>query len=239
MKRSTAIRTGAMATLPLLVWAGLTMAAPVAPSITWYLDETPGIETFATVRPSIRLQVEIEHRQPLYVYVATHNPSQGAAALFPTPWLATVKENPLPGGSHRLPGTFGGIQLAWATPDVLAPVDLLVLASEEPLAEVEQWFGRIRQASNSVFPDRRMVFSLPKDVSGADLPPRSTWPAPILAKAAQCVVPGKHGRLLPLPGRAKVWAGCVKIQVEGATPPDQVVPKGLEELRQAYTPKPK
>ena len=61
------------------------------------------------------LQVTVPFKA--WVYVVYYSQNQGCRAMFPSDYLASDLHNPLPKGSHRLPGTWKQKDLAWFVPN--------------------------------------------------------------------------------------------------------------------------
>lgn len=78
-----------------------------------------------------------------YLYVLDEDDAGEMHVLFPAPGYEPG--NPLPGGSaQRLPGHFGGMEQFWAvTSHGGGAENLLVVAAQEPLAELAEFMARI------------------------------------------------------------------------------------------------
>ena len=112
----------------------------------------------ANVLPGDRLFLEIEGTREMYVYVLNSDNAGNVFVLFPIVGLDT--DNPLPPeATHRLPGTIEGTKKYWEVDSAGGQETFLVIASPEPLDEVEQRLeslphagepGPIRLNSNAI-----------------------------------------------------------------------------------------
>jgi hypothetical protein len=109
------------------------------------------------------LRLAVEFREPLYVYVVSHDREDGTLSWWPSPMLQTDAAQPLPSGTHRLPGMRNGAEQSWPARPTLAVTDWIVVAARAPLPELDALLPRLRQASNTTFTDGSVVLSNPKD----------------------------------------------------------------------------
>ncbi|MHC4078667.1 MAG: hypothetical protein ACYST0_09550, partial [Planctomycetota bacterium] len=108
----------------------------------------------------------------------------GCRALFPSDYLATDVQNPLPVGSHRLPGRLDSKDLEWHVPNNKnEAVSYILVVSRKPLPDLHQRMQTLFQIGNTAFPDRSFGSYLPKG-GKAVLPERHMIPHPLLKQAA-------------------------------------------------------
>ncbi len=82
------------------------------------------------------LFLELRAEDPVHVYVINEDERGEMVVLFP---LGLDLANPLPGGIlHRLPGRRGGVQQNWAVTAGDRSETILVIASRNPLADLER-----------------------------------------------------------------------------------------------------
>jgi hypothetical protein len=112
------------------------------------------------VGPGAGLYLRIEGPEAMHVYVLDEDDSGHAYVLFPVAGLDVG--NPLAAGTpHRLPGSLGGRRIDWQVTSAGGHETVVVLASREPLADLEREISsfphaRIGQpvAYGSIDPDR-------------------------------------------------------------------------------------
>ncbi|MDZ3822457.1 MAG: protein kinase [Pseudoxanthomonas sp.] len=80
-----------------------------------------------------------------HVYVVNEDSAGALAVLFPLPGLDLG--NPLPAGSHELPGTAGGRPLAWEIASDAEHEAFLVIASRSPLPALAQALAELAPAT--------------------------------------------------------------------------------------------
>lgn len=96
------------------------------------------------VTPGDRLFLELETTQPVYAYVLNEDEMGTAFVLFPA---GLDLENPLASGiRHRLPGRENGSQMTWEVTSIGGKEHFLVIASREPIRELEQDIARLPRA---------------------------------------------------------------------------------------------
>lgn len=184
------------------------------PACTWRVGTGDGIRhavAFDEVPPESPIRLSCWCDEPRWFYVFSHSVEDGTLLLWPSPQLASDLPQPLPGGAHVLPGSYQDRELAWTTRSgILAVTTFVVIASREPVAELEALAPRVRQWSNRVFTDRSMHVTKPSESDEVLGPARSTtFPAAVLQRAVER---GRgngqpNGPLAPdevLPG---VWSG--------------------------------
>jgi serine/threonine-protein kinase len=88
------------------------------------------------VEPGDDLYMSVESAESMFVYVLNEDDRGSIFILFPVPGL--TPENPLPpGAAHRLPGRLGGEPVNWEVTSAGGEERIMVLASREPLANLE------------------------------------------------------------------------------------------------------
>ncbi len=158
-------------------------AAGNAPVCIWHVGTDENPEAWAPVRPGTPVSLHVDLPFAAHVYVASHNPTDGTIALFPSPWLRTEASNPLAPGSHQLPGTVENRELRWPAPLVPGPTSYMVVLSPDPIGELDELFEKIRQIGNMAFTDGSFNVSAPREGGMAVVPPRDSIPGPILQAA--------------------------------------------------------
>lgn len=167
--RATVFLTVAsLASITILLWG---IAQPVfeqRPVVTWRMgsDLTEPAQ-LAEVTTGTPVALELELPFPAFVYVASWSLAMGTIALFPSEHLDNGRENPLPIGTHHLPGLHEGKPMTWPTPNVAGPLHYLVVASRERRPELEEALGRVRQMGHlgrpgHGFEDRGMYVFVPE-----------------------------------------------------------------------------
>lgn len=112
------------------------------------------------VAPGDLLYLEFRAREPLHVYVLNEDRTGIVAVLFPL--REAGRANPLsPRATHRLPGERAGRGLSWQVTSAGGQETFLVIASRQPLQEVEREVASLPQAREG------------EPVSYAELPERS------------------------------------------------------------------
>lgn len=202
--------TSRVVVLPVLVAVAavaiwLSRAGPSGvPACTWRVGAGTEIRqavAFDEVPPESPIRLSCWCDEPRYFYVFSHSVEDGTVLLWPSPQLSSDLPQPLPAGNHVLPGTHAGKDLAWSTrTGILAVTTFVVVASREPVAELDALAPRVRQWTNRVFTDGSMQVTLPQ--AHADLlgPARSAeFPADLLRRAVAAARGGQpNGPLLPI-----------------------------------------
>lgn len=207
----------------LLLAAGLAVyfvwprqAGQDSPWYRWVIGDGGDKRNYQEVAADTEVRLELALRSPAYVYVASHNGTDGTIALFPSPWLDTDLGNPLPPGTHVLPGRFEGTGLAWPVRATLGATDYLAVVSDEPVAELEDLFESARQISNTTFPDHRMVVTAPRGRSMDDVPRRASIPGKLLPAAGAIAVESLAGALRPWGEDESILLTSMKVIVKEA-----------------------
>jgi hypothetical protein len=108
--------------------------------------EEPGtpLADGATIGPGDRLAMQVELKQPTYLYLINEDEQGESFVLFPLP--AVEPQNPLPAGSHQLPGAIAGQPQNWVVTSTGGSEHFLVVASSRPLDVVESFIEGTRKA---------------------------------------------------------------------------------------------
>lgn len=100
------------------------------------------------VRLGDRLSLEVTTDKQATLYVFNEDKAGDLYLLFPLPGVDL--KNPLPAGTHGLPGRRGGARLFWTvTSHGGGEERILIIASRAPVADVEKFIKRARVASES------------------------------------------------------------------------------------------
>ncbi|MEO6462627.1 MAG: serine/threonine-protein kinase, partial [Candidatus Eisenbacteria bacterium] len=131
--------------------ASVATVAPPAPTALYAVDAsflrfaTNGPTRLASgdrVRPGDRLGLEFRATRPAWVYVLDEDERGERYLLFPQPLFDTP--NPLVADStYRLPGPIGGRENAWTVTSRGGREYLMIVASPEPVPELEAELGRL------------------------------------------------------------------------------------------------
>lgn len=152
-RRSTAtvfLAVASSVSLTVLLFGTALPALLPAPEVAWRVgDDLRTVEQFAEIATGTPLRLEVELPFPAHVYVASWSRLQGTIALFPSQRLDTELANPLPAGRHALPGPVRGNRdgraPTWPVHDVVGPITYFVVASREPLPDLEAALAAVRQ----------------------------------------------------------------------------------------------
>ena len=206
-------------------WQSTPAGQGPTPAATWRVGP---VADFAQARNYHELPAESPLRlsfscgEPRYVYVFSNSAEDGTLLLFPSPDLDSDLANPLPPGRSVLPGARDGATLAWTTrAEIRATTCYCVVASVEPVQALEALLPRLRRWSNKVLPDGSMQVTNPSgevEVAGA---PRSPWPAPVLARAAERAMAATevNGPLLADERQPGVWSAAFRVRETRAAAP--------------------
>ncbi len=122
--------------------------APYAVEAALVRHDRDGVRRLANgdrVRPGDRLSLQFHATRPAYVYVLNEDERGESFLLFPQPVFDQA--NPLPATSTlTLPGTIGGAENAWTVTSRGGREHFLVVASPEPVAELEAQLARLPAA---------------------------------------------------------------------------------------------
>lgn len=177
------------------------------------------IDPLATLPAELPLQVELTLTQPMHVYVASHDMVRGTIAMLPSSTLRSeLPNNPLPAGTHRLPGRHDGLGLQWHVGDGVGATTFFLIASERPVPELRDALLRCRQMGNAAFP-KRTVLGTYAPATGMDGVPPRHQPAGALLQAARAVPDPLHdGPLVPLPGHDGVFVKVLRVSTTAPEP---------------------
>ena len=109
-------------------------------------EEDQVLQDGGEVRPGDRLYLTLYSEEPVHLYVVNRDAEGEAAVLFP---IADAQwKNPLTGGtSHRLPGDTDWAYDSWEVSSAGGRESFIVVASLEPLPEMEAALARMESAS--------------------------------------------------------------------------------------------
>ena len=99
------------------------------------------------VSPGDRLELQIQIGQPTHLYLFNEDENGESFVLFPLPGVQP--QNPLPAGSHRLPGTIDGESQSWVVTSTGGSEHFLVVASANALPSVQVFLENTRKAGDS------------------------------------------------------------------------------------------
>jgi hypothetical protein len=123
-------------------------SAPLTPEVSFYhvIDGVPQpLPPGARLSPGDAVFAEIEGSVEMSVYVLNEDARGRVFVLFPVPGLDPT--NPLPPRIvHRLPGRLGGEAASWQVTSVGGRETILIIASREPLRELEKEISGFPQA---------------------------------------------------------------------------------------------
>lgn len=113
-------------------------------------DSDERLRPMSRVRKGDNVFMEVKPTESVYLYVINEDEIGNTEVLFPRSDLAT--RNPLRGGElHRVPGlTTGGDDLAWTVTSVGEVEHFLIVASREPMPEIEADLARVDAPNLSV-----------------------------------------------------------------------------------------
>lgn len=213
--------------LPLLAVAAAyyvwqrTPAAPTASNApaacTWRSGSGTEVHqgvNFDKLAANTPLQLSVHCQQPLHFQVWSLSAEDGTLLMFPSPKLQTGTRNPLPIGQTVLPGSLDGKEMQWNTREgIVAATTFVAIASTEPLPELDELAPKVRQWSNTIFPDHSMQVT--KTAEGQDVlgKPRADWPATLLQQAAAQLreQTEPNGPMQPMANRPGVWISSWKV----------------------------
>lgn len=172
-----------------IIWISTKATARGVPACTWRIGKDTDVRQgrmFDEVAPESPLSLSCWCDEARYFYVFSHSNEDGTLLLWPSPLLQSDQVQPLDAGSHVLPGRLGGNDQFWTSrTGIRAVTTYVAVAARERVDELEALMPKVRQWSNSVFPDHPLLVTQPKvgmDVAG---PAGSTnFPAGVLARAA-------------------------------------------------------
>jgi hypothetical protein len=194
-----------------LMWSHGVISKAVSPTVAWTVGDGKAARQYDELAPETPVHLTVEWKQPMYWYVASWSTTDGTLALFPSPWLMTDATNPLH-GRVELPGHREGKTLTWPVRGGVPGVTVyMVVAAAKPVAELDALFLRMRQASNTTFPDKQMVITGPKDKPLAEVPPAAKIPHPLLQAAADIDAVDPDGPMQAAAGHPGVFLASWKL----------------------------
>lgn len=117
---------------------------PLVLEATLLRETAAGVEerlhTGSQVAPGDGLFMEVIAREAVHLYVVNEDQAGSAYVLFPA---GLDLGNPLPAGRHRLPGRQGGTLQNWEVTSAGGRETFLVVASREPLEELEKTIAQV------------------------------------------------------------------------------------------------
>ena len=185
------------------------------PACTWRIGTCTDIRqgsNYDELAPDTPFRLSFRARASTHVYVFSHNAEDGTVLLWPSPELHSDRQQPLPAGQSVLPGSIGDKELAWTTRSgIRATTTYAVVASLQPVAELEALLPTLRHWTNTVFPDHTMLVTNPP--SGAQRADRTSFPNALLELAARHTVTERlpNGPLTADPDRPGLWYGSWRI----------------------------
>lgn len=173
-----------------VVWWQFTPPGPSSvPAATWRIgaaDDFAQARNYDELAPETPIRLSLSCTEPRHVYVFSHSREDGTLLLFPSPDVEGDAGSPLAPGRTVLPGSLEGKPLAWSNrAEIRATTTFAVVASKEPVAELEALLPKLRRWSNKVLPNRSMQVTKPANVEQIEGAPGSDWPAPVLQRAAE------------------------------------------------------
>jgi len=176
------------------------------PHATWrFGPESETVGPFDEVPMFDPMTLEVSLPFEASVYSVYFSLAHGCRALFPSDYLATDLQNPLPAGTHRLPGNTDGKELRWAVPNCKGEaVSYILVVSRTPLPDLHKRMKTFFQIGNTAFADRSFGSYLPKGGKTV-LPQRNKLSHPILKHAAYDRDAAVDGPMLEMKGRPGVF----------------------------------
>lgn len=191
---------------------------PGLPAAAWRVGlgtETRQGRNYDELAPETPIRLYFHCDEPRYVYVFSHSAEDGTLLLWPSPPLESDLAQPLPPGSHVLPGKLADKELSWTTRSGIHAVTTFVaIAAREKVDELEALLPKVRQWTNRVFTDRTMLVSLPPGQTEVVGAARTTaFPSALLQRAADLAITESlpNGPMQPDARTAGVWLSSWKV----------------------------
>ncbi|MCA8950295.1 MAG: hypothetical protein KDE27_12390 [Planctomycetes bacterium] len=197
------------------------------PACTWRIGSGTEFRqakaNFEELPPGTPLRLSLVLSEPRHVYVFAHSDEDGTILMFPSVDLKSNCSNPLPVGRTVLPGELEGTgesgtkELAWTTrPGLLAVATYIVVASDHPVAELDELLPKVRRWTNTVFPDGSMAVTKPTAGEQVSAGPHQPIPPGLLRDAAAIgsVDTGPYGPMKPAHGYEGVFTASWKVREE-------------------------
>lgn len=200
-RRRRALLATSAAAIALLV---ATLAWWRAPAPAWqglaeFVDVDSGriLGNDAEVGLGDALRLRLASDAASHVYVVNQDSAGTLAVLFPLPGLDLG--NPLPAGSHELPGSAAGRPLAWEIASDADHEEFLVVASRSPLPELARALAELAPATAAAGDAQRGAVRLRHAGATAE-------PAGGLDRLARLARAGGDAHLVRLRLRHRTWA---------------------------------
>ncbi len=178
---------------------------------------------------------------PAYVYAVSFDLTNGAISLFPSDYLASNSQNPLPKGQHLLPGSLTDPenkkdeQQNWFVLEGAESLNLMVVVSREPLNDLRAAMANLRQMGNTAFADHSMGLYMPRktEANRKGRPPaRSHVPHKLIQQAMYDEKAADPQRMLAYEELPEVWIHGMLIRPSKPRPgvkrPNQPILQKLE-----------
>lgn len=186
------------------------------PYATWrFGPDHESVGPFADVPMAAPVSLELSLPFESWVYTVCFSLAQGPRALFPSDYLASDIQNPLPAGTHRLPGRLEGKDLEWVVPSCEnQAVSYLLVVSRKPLPDLHKRMSTFFQIGNTAFSDRTFGSYLPKGGKTV-LPEQNRVDDPILKQAAWNRDAALDGPMLEMKNRPGVFIKAMHVVPKG------------------------
>ncbi|MGE0143907.1 MAG: hypothetical protein AB7I19_09070 [Planctomycetota bacterium] len=183
------------------------------PELRWQFGEVGETrDVFAELPPGFPLRLEIDLPEPMHVYVASHDAMRGNIAMWPSAQLQTeAPSNPVPAGRQRLPGSFKGQEVQWHVGDGVGVTTFFVIASRQPIADLNRAMASFRQLGNAAFPDRRMCSTYAPKGGMDSVPPPGKPGHDLLAWCADQAADLHDGAMKPIAGRPGAFFKTMRV----------------------------
>jgi hypothetical protein len=202
------------------IWLLLpTQTSPTVPAATWRLgsdSEFRQARNYDEVPPNTPVRLSYTCSVERYVYVFSHSTEDGTLLMFPSPDVKGSMKNPLPAGNTVLPGSDAEKDWSWSTrEEILATTTYVVVASSQPVEELESLLPNLRRWTNSVLPNKSMQVTSQEKGNELIGSPRTDWPSSLLKRAAdrsftETLV---NGPMHPDDATTNVWTASVRVKI--------------------------
>lgn len=205
------------------------------------------IEPLQEVEARNAFRLNLEMSEPMHLYVASFDLVRGHASMWPSSQLRSrvveMRDNRrrLRPGQHQLPGQDAGRELCWQTGESVGALDIFVIASREPLEELEAFLSRCRQVGNRAFPQERILDLYAPDEGMSVNPTRARLGHELLQTLRDMQTTEHDGPIRPVPGRDGVFGTVLRLRTplsEGTSNPLEELRGRLEELDLSEPPSP-
>jgi hypothetical protein len=169
------------------------------------------VEPFDEVPIADPMTLEVSLPFEAWVYTVYFSLTDGCRAMFPSDYLATDLSNPLPPGTHRLPGKLDGKEMDWVVPGQKSQVvSFMVVVSKKPLPGLRKRMRTFFQIGNTAFVDRTFGSYLPKGGKTV-LPKENRIYHPILEQAAYDRDAAMDGPMIEMRNRPGVFMKAMHV----------------------------